>query len=113
MAVLCWGLRMATGVLEGIVVLELGQVYNGPYCCLLLAHFGAEVIKIEPPGGEPARHRSADGEPYPYLLLNAGKQGLRLDLKSEAGRDLFLRLAAGADVAVENYRRGVLDKLGL
>jgi crotonobetainyl-CoA:carnitine CoA-transferase CaiB-like acyl-CoA transferase len=104
---------MTTRVLDGVTVLELGQVYNGPYCCLLLAHLGAEVIKIEPPGGEPARHRAAKGEPYPFLLVNAGKQSLRLNLKAAAGRELFLRLAATADVVVENYRRGVLDKLGL
>jgi len=100
-------------VLEGIVVLELGQVYNVPYCALLLAHLGADVIKIEPPLGEPARHRAAGAESAPFLMLNAGKQGMRIDLKTAAGRAVFLRLVETCDVVVENYRAGTLDKLGL
>src|ERR1700730_4457432 len=104
---------MTRRVLEGLVVLELGQVYNVPYCALLLAHLGADVIKIEPPLGEPARHRAAGQESAPFLMLNAGKQGVRIDLKSAGGRALLLRLVATSDVLVENYRAGTLDKLGL
>ena len=104
---------MTRRVLEGLVVLELGQVYNVPYCALLLAHLGADVIKIEPPLGEPARHRAAGQESAPFLMLNAGKQGVRIDLKSADGRALLLRLAAVSDVVVENYRAGTLDRLGL
>ncbi|HLZ32046.1 MAG TPA: CoA transferase [Chloroflexota bacterium] len=104
---------MTRRVLEGIVVLELGQVYNVPYCALLLAHLGADVIKIEPPLGEPARHRAAGAESAPFLMLNAGKQGMRIDLKTAAGRAVFLRLVETCDVVVENYRAGTLDKLGL
>jgi crotonobetainyl-CoA:carnitine CoA-transferase CaiB-like acyl-CoA transferase len=104
---------VSRGVLEGLLVLELGQVYNVPYCALLLAHLGADIIKIEPPLGEPARHRAAGQDSAPFLMLNAGKQGVRLDLKSPAGRALFLRLVAGSDVVVENYRAGTMHKLGL
>ena len=104
---------MTRRALEGIVVLELGQVYNVPYCALLLAHLGADVIKIEPPFGEPIRHRAAGEESAPFLMLNAGKQGVRIDLKTPAGRALLLRLVALSDVVVENYRAGTMDKLGL
>jgi crotonobetainyl-CoA:carnitine CoA-transferase CaiB-like acyl-CoA transferase len=104
---------MSRRVLEGRLVLELGQVYNVPYCALLLAHLGADVIKIEPPLGEPARHRAAGQDSAPFLMLNAGKQGLRLDLKAPAGRDLLLRLVATSDVVVENFRAGTMDRLGL
>jgi formyl-CoA transferase len=100
-------------VLEGFTVLELGQVYNVPYCALLLAHLGADVIKIEPPIGEPARHRAGGQDATPFVMLNSGKRSVRLDLKTAAGREVLLKLAARADVVVENYRAGVLDKLGL
>lgn len=99
--------------LDGIVVLELGHVYMGPYCGHLLAHLGAEVIKVEPPLGDSVRRRRGDSDSYPFLMLNAGKRGIRIDLKAERGRQVFLRLAAGADVVVENYRAGVLERLGL
>jgi formyl-CoA transferase len=106
---------MTTGarVLDGTLVLELGQVYNGPYCALLLAHLGATVVKVEPPGGEPARHRAGGQNAFPFLLLNAGKRGICLDLKSDADRRVFLRLVERADVVVENFRAGVLERLDL
>lgn len=99
--------------LDGISVLELGQIYNVPYCALLLAHLGADVIKIEPPGGEPARHRAGGQDATPFVMLNSGKRSVCLNLKTSQGRELFLALAASADVVVENYRAGVLDHLGL
>jgi len=99
--------------LDGVTVLELGQIYNVPYCALLLAHLGARVIKVEPPAGEPARHRAGGQDATPFVMLNSGKQGVRINLKTAAGRDVFLRLVAGADIVVENYRAGTLDKLGL
>jgi crotonobetainyl-CoA:carnitine CoA-transferase CaiB-like acyl-CoA transferase len=80
---------------------------------LLLAHLGAEVIKIEPPAGEPARHRAGGQDATPFVMLNSGKRGVCLNLKSTRGRELLLALAASADVVVENYRAGTLDKLGL
>ncbi len=104
---------VAGGVLEGVTVLELGQIYLVPYCALLLAYLGAEVIKIEPPGGEPARHRAGGHDGTPFVMLNSGKRGVCLNLKTRAGRDVFLKLASQADVVVENYRDGTLEKLGL
>jgi formyl-CoA transferase len=99
--------------LNGVTVLELGQIYNVPYCALLLANLGAEVIKIEPPTGEPARHRAGGQDATSFVMLNSGKGGVCLNLKHARGRDLFLALAAQSDVVVENYRAGTLEKLGL
>jgi crotonobetainyl-CoA:carnitine CoA-transferase CaiB-like acyl-CoA transferase len=81
--------------LTGLTVLELGQIYNGPYCALLLAYHGAEVIKVEPPHGDVLRRmdRSPGGASYPFLMLNANKKGISLNLKHARGRELFLRLA--------------------
>ena len=96
--------------LDGIVVLDLSQVYNGPYCTLLLSQLGAEVLKIEPFTGEPVRWRvtADDKMTSAFHLLNGGKKSLRLDLKKPAGKELFLRLVEGADVVVENFTPGVL-----
>lgn len=102
-----------TRALDGLLVLDLGQIYNGPYCGMLLAHLGAEVIKVESPAGDPTRWRAAGEESYPFLLLNGNKHGLRLDLKDPAGKALFLRLAARADIVLENFGPGVIDRLGL
>lgn len=100
--------------LSGTVVLDLSQIYNGPYATFLMAAAGADVIKIEPPGGEHMRKRTtAAPSRLPYAMLNAGKRALRLDLKKPAGRDLLLRLADGADVLVENFTPGVMERLGL
>ncbi|MBI3512967.1 MAG: CoA transferase, partial [Proteobacteria bacterium] len=90
--------------LSGIVVLDLTQIYNGPYCTFLLASSGAEVIKVEPPDGEHLRKRQATGTAaLPFAMLNQSKQSLRLDLKTERGRDLLRALAKTADVLVENF----------
>ncbi len=103
--------------LKDILVLDLGQIYNGSYCSLLLAYFGATVIKIEPPEGEPLRRRllgfDTDREPYEFLLLNPNKLSLCLDLKAEAGKQVLLKLAEKADVLVENFKRGTMERLGL
>ena len=92
-----------------------GQIYNGPYCGLLLAHHGAEVIKVEAPQGDVLRRmdRSPGGASYPFLMLNANKRGVRIDLKQPRGRELFLRLAERADVLVENFAAGVVERLGI
>lgn len=95
------------------MVLELGQIYYVPYCALLLAHLGADVIKVEPPGGEPARHRAGGQDATPFVMLNSGKRSVCLNLKTEQGRDLLLALVGQADVLIENYRAGVLERLGL
>src|SRR5512145_1196560 len=99
--------------LEGMLVLDLGQVYHGPYCGLLLAFMGARVLKIEPPEGDIVRRRKRNVEPYPLVMLNSNKESVVLDLKHPDGRDLFLRLARQADAVVENFAAGVMDRLGL
>lgn len=102
--------------LDDVRVLDLGQVYNGPYCGLLLAAQGAEVIKVEPPGGEIVRRTaiSPGGASYSFLMLNSGKKGITLDLKQPRGREVFLALVAHADVVLENFRdASVLESLGL
>ena len=100
--------------LDGVLVLELGQIYAGPYCTHLLRSLGATVIKIEPFEGEPIRWRSSgQTSGQACLMLNAGKQGVRLNLKKPRGRELFLKLARQADVVVENFAEGVLERLGI
>ena len=101
--------------LEGVRVIELGQVYQGPYCGYLLAQAGAEVVKVEPLGGEPVRQRAAvtPTAAIPFALLNGDKRAMTLNLKSEEGKQILRRLVAGADVLIENYAPGVLDRLGV
>ena len=102
--------------LKGVRVIELAQIYAGPYCGLQLAHFGAEVIKVEPPGeGEFLRMRPpvTKGANSNYLMLNPGKRSIALNLKEPRGRELLKRLLQDADVLVENYAAGALERLGL
>jgi crotonobetainyl-CoA:carnitine CoA-transferase CaiB-like acyl-CoA transferase len=99
--------------LEGMLVLDLGQIYNGPYCGLLLGFMGARVIKIESPEGDVLRRRKRNVEPYPLVMLNSNKESVVLDLKHPQGKALFLRLVNRADVVVENFAAGVMDRLGL
>jgi len=101
--------------LKGIRVIDLGQVYAGPYCTSQLAYLGAEIIKIEPPvSGEYLRMpQSAGGASYAFLLLNPNKKSVALNLKHPNGREILMRLLADADVFVENYTEGVMEKLGL
>jgi len=99
--------------LDGMLVLDLGQIYNGPYCGLLLGFMGARVLKIESPEGDVVRRRKRDIEPYPLVMLNSNKESVVLDLKHPDGKALFLRLARMADVVVENFAPGVMDRLGL
>ena len=100
--------------LKGITVLDLGQIYNGPYCGYLLAMAGARVIKVEPPGGETLRGRGARSRPsYAFLMLNGNKETVTLNLKSERGRDLLRGLAAKADVLLENFSPGTMERHGV
>jgi formyl-CoA transferase len=97
-----------------LVILELAHIYNGPYCGLLFAHLGAEVIKVEPLTGERLRSRArGDRDPHEFVMLNSNKKSVALDLKSQEGKDVFLRLVDKADVLIENYAPGTLDRLGL
>tara|TARA_B110000211_G_C14091893_1_gene559627 strand:+ start:5869 stop:7098 length:1230 start_codon:yes stop_codon:yes gene_type:complete len=100
--------------LNGITVLDLSHVYNGPYATCLMALSGAEVIKIEPRMGEHLRSRGdMGGADLPFAMLNSNKKPITLNLKSEKGRSLFLEMAAKADVVVENFAPGVMERLGL
>lgn len=100
--------------LDGIKVLDLTQIYNGPYATFLMAMAGAEVIKVEPPGGEFLRRRDANsGAGVPFAMLNACKKSISLNLKTDKGRDLFLQLVETADIVAENYAPGVMDRLGV
>jgi len=106
--------------LQGIRVLDLTNVLAGPFACHQLAHLGADVIKVEnPEGGDLARQLGADAAlnenlmGVSFLAQNAGKRSITLDLKHAAGREAFLKLLATADVLVENFRPGVMDRLGL
>src|SRR3989454_4212561 len=96
-----------------MLVLDLGQIYNGPYCGLLLGFMGARVLKIESPEGDIVRRRKRQVEPYPLVMLNSNKESVILDLKHANGKALFLRLARKADVVVENFAVGVMNRLGL
>lgn len=102
--------------LQGLKVLDLSQYIPGPMASLLLADMGAEVLKIEPPGGDEMRQlgpRGAGGEPVFYGALNAGKTVRHMDLKDAATRAEFLELVGGYDVLVEGFRPGVMKRLGV
>ncbi|MFO0294954.1 MAG: CaiB/BaiF CoA transferase family protein [Rhodospirillales bacterium] len=106
--------------LDGVRVVDLTTVLSGPFCTYQLAQLGAEVIKVEAPGsGDLARQLGADpalnaaGMGASFLAQNAGKRSIVLDLKAEAGKEAFRRLVATADVLVENFRPGVMERLGL
>jgi crotonobetainyl-CoA:carnitine CoA-transferase CaiB-like acyl-CoA transferase len=102
-------------LLEGIVVVDATQVMAGPYCAMLLADMGAHVIKVEPPAGDSTRAMAGarDGESHAFNAVNRGKRGVVLDLRTADGRTVFQRLVRRADVVVENFRPGVMAKLGL
>lgn len=105
------------GPLSGFKVIEFGQLLAGPFCGCILAYFGAEVIKIEPPkGGDPIRGWRAldeDGTSFWWRSLGRNKKSVTLDLKTEKGRELASRLLDGADVLIENFRPGVMEGWGL
>lgn len=111
---------MSTQILKGLRVLDLSRMLSGPYCTMHLADHGAEVIKIEGGSGDTSRGNGPfrvddpkhDWAGY-FVSLNRGKKSIQLDLKSESGKASFRKLAATADVIVENFRPGVMDRLGL
>ena len=103
------------GCLAGRRVLDLSQYLPGPYATQMLADLGADVVKVEAPGGDPMRGIGpidADGVSAFYKLINAGKTVIRLDLKSAGGKRRFTELLAAADVLLESYRPGVLARMG-
>ncbi len=100
--------------LSGITVVDLGQIYNGAYATFLMAMAGADVVKIEPPGGEPLRRRAETGTgALPFAMLNSNKRKIVLDLKTESGCELLRRMAAEADVLLENFSPATMGDLGL
>ena len=107
----------AAGPLSGMVILDLTQILAGPMCTMVLADMGADVIKIEKPNGGDDNRRM--GPPFikdwsaGFLAVNRNKRSLSLDLRGEAGRGVLRRLVEGADVVVENFRPGVMERLGL
>jgi crotonobetainyl-CoA:carnitine CoA-transferase CaiB-like acyl-CoA transferase len=106
----------ALGPLAGVRVLDLSRVLAGPFCSMILADLGAEVIKIEELGrGDQTRTIPpfVNGESHYFLAINRNKQSVSVDLKKPQGRELVLRIAARADVVLENFRPGVMDRLGL
>lgn len=109
-----------SGILMGIRVLDLSRMLSGPYCTMMLADHGAEVIKIEGPGGDTSRGNGPFRDDDPghdwagyFVSLNRSKKSVVLDLKSPEGKAAFRALAAKADVVVENFRPGVMERLGL
>jgi crotonobetainyl-CoA:carnitine CoA-transferase CaiB-like acyl-CoA transferase len=104
-----------TMLLEGMTVLDVTQVMAGPYCAMVLCDMGARVIKIEPPRGDSTRAMagSVGSESPAFDAVNRGKLGIAIDLQQAAGRDLFRRLSRSADVLIENFRPGVMARLGL
>ncbi|MDQ3458061.1 MAG: CoA transferase [Deinococcota bacterium] len=105
-----------TGALQGIRVLDLTQIMAGPFCTMLLADLGAEVIKVErPQGGDDARRMGPpfyDGESAAFIAMNRNKKSLALDIKTPAGQDILWKLIDSADVLVENFRPGTMARLG-
>ncbi|MFA7468057.1 MAG: CaiB/BaiF CoA-transferase family protein [Desulfotomaculaceae bacterium] len=105
------------GALEGIKVLELARTLAGPYCSMLLADMGADVLKVEQPGtGDETRgYKPPDlgGEATYFISLNRNKRGITLNLKTKEGQDIVKKLAAEADVLIENFRTGTMEKFGI
>jgi crotonobetainyl-CoA:carnitine CoA-transferase CaiB-like acyl-CoA transferase len=105
----------ASRALDGLHVLDVTQVMAGPFCAMMLADLGADVIKIEPPAGDSTRQMpGAVGADSPsFNAVNRGKRSVVLNLKSSEGREVFARLARSTDILIENYRPGVMTTLGL
>ncbi|OSP53672.1 CaiB/BaiF CoA-transferase family protein [Pseudoruegeria sp. SK021] len=103
------------GALDGLRVIDLTRVLSGPFCTAILADLGADVIKIEPPKGDPVRGQGTirDGHSWYFANFNRNKKSVVIDLYSTDGKDILRQLLSTADVVVENFRPGTMDKLGL
>ena len=107
---------MAAGPLEGIRVLDFTRLFAGPFCTMLLGDLGADVVKVEAPAGDPIRRQGPpfyEGHSMSHLAINRNKRSIVIDMKTDEGRTLARRLADCADVVVENFRPGVMARLGL
>jgi crotonobetainyl-CoA:carnitine CoA-transferase CaiB-like acyl-CoA transferase len=105
-----------TGALEGLRILDMSRVLAGPFCCMMLADHGADVIKVEPPGGDETRSWGppfVDSESTYYLAINRNKRSIVLDLGTAQARDIVRRLVSTSDVLVENFRTGTMQRWGL
>jgi CoA:oxalate CoA-transferase len=109
------GNRTQAGALQGIRVLDLSRVLAGPFCAMILADLGAEVIKVESPEGDDSRHfgPTVNGESGYYRLFNRSKYGITLNFKDAEDRSTLLDLVRNSDVVIENFRPGVMDRLGI
>jgi len=102
------------GPLSDVTVIDLGHIYNGPYATFLMAMAGANVVKVEPKGGENLRRRAAvGGAAMPFAMLNSNKSFVTLDIKSTRGKEMVLEMISKADVVVENFAHGAMERLGL
>ena len=99
--------------LSGLVVLDFGQVYNGPYCGFLLAQAGARVIKVESLRGETLRGKGKSTASYPFAILNSNKECIAINIKTAEGQTLIKKLAKVVDVVLENFAPGTMDKHGI
>src|SRR6266851_3529745 len=106
---------MTRSALTGLRVLDVTQVMAGPFCAMILADLGADVIKIEPPAGDSTRQMpgAVGADSPPFNAVNRGKRSVVLNLKAAEGREIFTTLARASDIVVENYRPGVMTALGL
>jgi formyl-CoA transferase len=110
------GIATSEGSLAGLKVIDLTRVLGGPYCTMILSDHGAEVIKIEPPQGDETRHWGPpfhEGDASYFIGVNRNKKALALDLSKPEGRQVLLRLLDGADVLIENYKPGSMEKWGI
>ena len=104
-----------TGALDGVRVLDLSTMVAGPVATMMLADQGADVIKVETPGGDLMRHfsRGRNGMNAFFLACNRNKRSLSVDLKTERGREIVHKLIATADVLIHNFRPGTAERIGL